>query len=107
MKAYLRSAMRLAVLSIGVSGMALADGDPIAGKEAAKEWCAGCHDVEPGGQMKQDPPAFTAIANYRSPDYIHANITFPHERMPDVAQILGLNVDNLVAYIVSLEEPCY
>ena len=107
MKIDLRSAMRLAVLSIGVSGMALADGDPIAGKEAAKEWCAGCHDVEPGGQMKQDPPAFTAIANYRSPDYIHANITFPHERMPDVAQILGLNVDNLVAYIVSLEEPCY
>jgi hypothetical protein len=27
--------------------------------------------------------------------------------MPDVAQILGLNVDDLVAYIVSLEEPCF
>ena len=107
MKATIRSAIWLGVISLVIPGMALADGDPLAGKEAAREWCAGCHDVEPGGQLKRDPPSFTAIANYRSPDYIHANITFPHERMPDVAQILGLNVDDLVAYIVSLEEPCY
>ena len=107
MKADIRSAMCLGVMLLGMSGMALADGDPVAGKETAREWCAGCHDVEPGGQVKRDPPTFTAIANFRSADYIHANITFPHERMPDVAQILGLNVDDLVAYIVSLEEPCY
>ncbi len=57
--------------------------------------------------MKQDPPAFTAIANFRSPEYIHANITFPHQGMPEVAQVLGPDVDDLVAYILSLEEPCY
>jgi hypothetical protein len=28
----------------------------------------------------------------------------PHTGMPEVAQVLGLNVDDLVAYIVSLEE---
>ena len=107
MKAAIRSAMCLGLMLLGIPGMALADGDPVAGKEAAREWCAGCHDVEPGGRMKRDPPAFTAIANYRSPDYIHANITFPHQRMPEVAQVLGLNVDDLVAYIVTLEEPCF
>ena len=102
-----RSMIWLGLMSLGISNIALADGDATAGREAAREWCADCHDVEPGGLMKQDPPAFTAIANYRSPEYIQANITFPHERMPDMAQVLGLNVDDLVAYIVSLEEPCY
>ena len=107
MNAVIRSIMCLGLMSLGISSMALAEGDSLAGKEVAREWCADCHDVEPGGHMKQDPPAFTAIANYRSPEYIHANITFPHERMPDMAQVLGLNVDDLVAYIVSLEQPCY
>ncbi|MGI9419348.1 MAG: c-type cytochrome [Geminicoccaceae bacterium] len=107
MKAAIRSVMCLGVMLLYISSMALADGDAVAGKEAAREWCAGCHDVEPGGQLKQDPPAFTAIANFRSPEYIHANITFPHQRMPDVVHVLGLNVDDLVAYILSLEEPCY
>ena len=107
MKASLRSAMWLGVMSLGLSDIARADGDPVAGKETAREWCADCHDVEPGGQMKQDPPSFTAIANYHSPDYIRANITFPHVAMPDVVHVLGLDVDDLVAYILSLEEPCF
>ena len=107
MNVVIRSAMCLAVIPLGLSGMALADGDPVAGKETAREWCADCHDVEPGGQLKHDPPSFTAIANYRSPDTIHANITFPHVAMPDVVHVLGLDVDDLVAYILSLEEPCF
>ncbi len=107
MKAAILSGMWIGVILLGLSGMALADGAPVAGKETAREWCAGCHDVEPGGQMKRDPPSFTAIANYRSPDYIHANITFPHVAMPDVVHVLGLDVDDLVAYILSLEEPCW
>ncbi len=107
MRAFIRSAMWLGMMSLGLSGNALADGDPVAGKETAREWCADCHDVEPGGQMKQNPPSFTAIANYRGPDTIHASITFPHVAMPDVVHVLGLNVDDLVAYIISLEEPCF
>ena len=107
MKAAIRSVMGLGMISLSISSVALADGDAVAGKETAREWCADCHDVEPGGQMKHDPPTFTAIANYRSPDYIHANITFPHTAMPDVVHVLGLDVDDLVAYIVSLEEPCF
>ena len=99
--------MCFGLMSLGISGVALAEGDPVAGKETAREWCARCHDIERGGQWKRDPPSFSAIAAFRSPEYIHSNITFPHERMPDIAQVLGLNVDDLVAYIVSLEEPCY
>ncbi len=57
--------------------------------------------------MKHNPPSFTAIANYRSPDDIHANITFPHTAMPDVVRVLGLDVDDPVAYILSLEAPCF
>lgn len=106
MHAMVRCAMYLGLISIGLSAPAMAEGDPLAGKETAEEWCARCHDIEQGGQRKQDPPSFAAIAVFRSPEYIHANITFPHERMPDMAQVLGLNVDDLVAYILSLEEPC-
>ena len=53
--------------------------------------------------MKQDPPSFAAIAVYRSPDQIRSKIIAPHVGMPEVAQILGLEVDDLIAYIVSLE----
>ena len=107
MKFAIRSAVCLGVMSLSISSLAMADGDPIAGKQSAREWCADCHDVEPGGRMKQNPPSFTAIANYHSPDTLHANITFPHVAMPDVVHVLGLDVDDLVAYILSLEEPCY
>ena len=106
MKTAIRSAMCLSLLAPTVSGVVLADGDPIAGKQTAREWCADCHDVELGGQMKQDPPSFTAIANFYNPDYIRANITSPHAAMPNVVHILGLDVDDLVAYILTLEEPC-
>lgn len=105
MKNAIRSVMCLSLVPFSICGAALADGDPVAGKQTAREWCADCHDVEPGGQMKQDPPSFTAIANFYSSDYIRANITFPHAAMPDVVHILGLDVDDLVAYILTLEEP--
>ena len=82
-----------------------AAGDPEAGHQLAERWCARCHDIGPGGQMKQDPPSFAAIAVYRSPEQIKLHILQPHGSMPEIAQILGLNVDNLVAYITSLEKP--
>jgi hypothetical protein len=50
------------------------------------------------------PAVLAAIAVYRSPDQIRSKILAPHLAMPDVAQVLGLNVDDLVAYIVSLDE---
>jgi len=79
-------------------------GDPVEGRAVAQQWCSECHDVEPGGAFKLDPPAFAAIAVYRTNEYIRANILYPHEGMPEVAKVFGLNVDDLVAYIRSIED---
>jgi mono/diheme cytochrome c family protein len=100
--------MRIAVLAVLAATVALptparAAGDAEAGRQLAIEWCSQCHDVMPGGQMRQEPPAFAAIAVYRSPEQIRARIVFPHQAMPEYAQILGLDADDLTAYIVSLE----
>jgi mono/diheme cytochrome c family protein len=87
---------------------AVAAGDPAEGEKLAKEHCARCHDVAAGGAFKQYPPSFTAIAKYRSEPQIHALIVFPalHSAMPDVPLYLLGNesVDDLIAYIMSLEE---
>ena len=74
------------------------------GQDLAADWCSRCHDIGREGQMKQEPPSFAAIAVYRTADQIRSKITAPHTGMPEIAQVLGLNVDDLVAYIVSLEE---
>jgi mono/diheme cytochrome c family protein len=79
-------------------------GDPEVGQDLAADWCSRCHDIGREGQMKQEPPSFAAIAAYRSAEQIRSKIMVPHTGMPEVAQVLGLNVDDLVAYIVSLEE---
>ena len=81
------------------------EGDADAGRELAARWCSGCHNIEPDGPMKQQPPAFAAIVVYRSPDYIRSNIMVPHSGMPEVAQILGLELDDLMAFMMSLKRP--
>jgi len=78
-------------------------GHAAVGRAVAEQWCAECHDIEPGGRFKQIPPSFAAIAAYRPAEYIRANILFPHDGMPEVVKVFGLNVDDLVAYIQSLE----
>ncbi len=85
---------------------AYAEDDAASGQALAREWCARCHQVEPGGAFKLQPPSFAAIAVYRSPDQIYGRIAFPplHAGMPQLAYILTPNnIDDLVAYISSLE----
>ncbi len=96
-------------LSLGiVAPPAFSAGDPAEGYKLAKEHCAGCHDVEPGGGFKQYPPSFAAMAVYRSEAHIRALSVYPalHSAMPRVPiYMLGDdNLDDLVAYIMSLEE---
>ena len=96
-------------VSLGLVGSpAFSAGDPVAGHDLAKEHCAGCHDVEPGGAFKLYPPTFAAIAVYRSEPQIRALIVYPslHAAMPQVPlYLLGEDkLDDLVAYIMSLEE---
>jgi mono/diheme cytochrome c family protein len=101
--------LRFLISCMFVAGIALAQspvhaqGDPEVGQNLAADWCSRCHDIGRQGQMKQDPPSFAAIAVYRSPDQIRDKIIAPHVAMPEVAQVLDLNVDDLVAYITSLE----
>lgn len=83
-----------------------AEGDAANGKDLAAEYCARCHDIAPGGERKQHPPSFASIADYRPEDQILARILFPalHSPMPAWSEWLDRGqVDDLVAYIVSLE----
>jgi mono/diheme cytochrome c family protein len=85
-------------------GQVRAQGDAEVGQDLAADWCSRCHDVGREGRMKQEPPSFAAIAVYRTAEQIRSKINAPHTGMPEIAQVLGLNVGDLVAYIVSLDE---
>ncbi len=87
---------------------ALADGDAAKGQAIARDSCARCHNVEADGPFKQHPPSFAAIAVYRSDEQVFGRIMFPplHSAMPQLAYTLSPdNVEHLVAYIRSLENP--
>lgn len=85
--------------------LAAQEADADMGRAIAEEYCVECHDVEPDGAFKQEPPSFAAIAKYRSPDQIRRRIVMPiHESMPRyIDYMIGGNIDDMVAYIVTLE----
>ena len=86
----------------------LAQGSVEHGRELAVKHCARCHDISPNGKFKTYPPSFASIAVFRAQDQIMGRIKMPalHSRMPQMDWILSLEgVDNLVAYIMSLEKP--
>jgi len=90
---------------------AFAAGDPVAGEKLAKEYCTRCHDIVPGGAFKKYPPSFASIAVYRSEEQIYARIVFPSlhstiSPMPEFAQTFldPKNINDLVAYIITLEK---
>lgn len=76
------------------------------GKDLAEEYCVQCHNVELDGPFKMDPPSFAAIAKYRSKEQIRRRIVSPiHESMPRYTEyMVNRNIDDMVAYIVSLED---
>lgn len=76
------------------------------GQDIAEEYCVQCHDVGYDGSFKLDPPSFAAIAVYRSSDQIRERIVRPiHETMPRYSEyMIGGNIDDMVAYIASLED---
>ncbi len=94
-----------ALLIYGVTAGAWAqEGDVAAGREIAERVCSDCHDVSATGGMKQDPPAFAAIAVYRTEDKILEKIVAPHVGMPRVADLLLRDeVRDVITYIVSLD----
>ncbi len=90
-----------------LSGAAFAqDGNATMGKQIAEEYCSACHIIERDGPFKLEPPSFAAIAVYRTREQIRARIVRPiHAEMPRYTDyMIGGNIDDMVAYITSLEE---
>ena len=101
-----RSLLTLATAFAVLPGIAGA-ADIEAGRATSEEWCTDCHVIGADGAFKQDTPSFAAIAVYRSEEQIRQRIMFPavHAAMPRMGLVLDpRTIDNLVAYIASLEE---
>lgn len=97
---------RAAALAGCLPAAAASAADMEMGHDIAREYCIACHDVGPTGKFKQEPPSFAAIAVYRSDEQIRERILNPsHNSMPDYKRyMIGGNIDDMVAYIRSLEK---
>lgn len=98
----------VAGLTFGYASTAFAQsGDAAAGKKATEFVCRNCHDVS-GSEKPRNPPggapSFFEVAQKAetTEKSLHRFLTFPHGRMNTV-QISGKEVDNVVAYIMSLK----
>lgn len=94
------------ILFAMIAGGALAEGDVAAGGMLADKYCVRCHDITVDGAFKTYPPSFASIAVFRDADQIKSRILFPqlHTPMPQMGFLLDpQNIDDLTAYIVSLE----
>jgi len=91
----------------GLSASAQERGNPASGQALAEANCSQCHNIAPGGATKLYPPSFAAIAAYMHPDIIPIRIMYPEHAaiMPQFHTYMNAtNLDDLVAYILSLEE---
>jgi mono/diheme cytochrome c family protein len=78
--------------------------DIATGRSLAEQWCSRCHNIQRGAPFKLQPPSFASIAAYRDADSIRGKIIAPHIGMPEMNWVLQPDdMDNLVAYITSLE----
>lgn len=78
------------------------------GLELAEEHCSRCHDISNAGENKTYPPSFASIAVFRDQDQIRARTVFPqmHSPMPEMIFLMSNDdIDDVVAYIVSLDRP--
>jgi mono/diheme cytochrome c family protein len=95
----------LTLLLLSLPPLSAQAADPVAGREAAAQWCAACHRVaaEGPGPASDATPGFAAIA--RRPEVTAAGLsTFlrtPHAGMPDPRVTLR-QAEDIAAYILSL-----
>lgn len=98
----------IAFASLVVASASASAADIANGYKIAKERCVRCHNIEPGGAFKQRPPAFQAIAIYRTPDDIWARILAPspHSGMPETQwEMTPDQIQDVAAYVASLDKP--
>ena len=93
------------VLAMVVATSAAMAGDPVSGRNLARQWCSECHLVESGQAAASDEaPPFMAIADDpdTTPGGLATWLSDPHPPMPKL-QISRPDIDDLVAYILSLK----
>ena len=79
-------------------------GDAGAGHVLARDWCAGCHFVEPQEMRARDAaPSLAAVAAMKSTTALslQAFLQTSHHNMPNW-RLTRQQVDDVVAYIVTL-----
>ena len=108
--------MRIGLVFLAISlllgfstSSAYAEGDVTEGEKLAREICSRCHNVEPGGPFKEYPPSLASIAVFRTAEDIRWKIMAPplHSGMPRLVELFFIspdNIDDVIAYIASLEE---
>ena len=79
-------------------------GDARRGISLARNWCTGCHVVEPGGRGPDVAPPFAVIANdpKRTEGALRAWLTRPHPPMPNM-NLSRAEIDDIIAYLQSLK----
>ncbi len=94
-------ALGIAVLASSV----WAGGDPARGRILARQWCASCHQIEPGAAASDTAPAFASVANdpAMTPARLRAWLADPHPPMPNPS-LSREEIDAIVAYLESLRE---
>ena len=98
------SVLLAAVLTAGPS-VAVAAGDPVAGKALAENWCKSCHLVGPEqtSAVTEAPPFATIAAHYQNQiEALAAFLADPHPPMPNLS-LTRQEIQDLLAYIASLK----
>ncbi len=79
-------------------------GDAEIGREAAEDWCGGCHAIGAGDMPESDAPSFAMLLELRTPESIRHYLTWErHPAMPALA-LEAQDIDDLVAYFSYLQE---
>jgi cytochrome c2 len=89
---------------ISSSAFAQASGNPENGLRLARQWCTGCHVVEPAGRGGDSGPPFHEVANWpdRTEATMRAWLTTPHPPMPNLSLSRG-EINDIIAYLDSLQ----
>lgn len=89
------------------AAFAQSNGDAAAGKKLTEFVCRNCHDIS-GNERPRNPPggapSFFEVAQKpeTTEKSLHRFLSLPHGRM-NIVQISGKEVDNAVAYIMSMK----
>ena len=77
--------------------------DPAEGRGLAQQWCSSCHAVAPGKAGNEQAPSFESIVRDRdrSPEWLSAWLSTPHELMPDLS-LSRQEIAALIAYLDTL-----